>query len=282
MEGTGPGIPNRTPAPHQRRGLARRRDTIAHPGRACSLTAACWLPTSKILAYLRGHIARANVRLHHFTAQFIAQFTAQFTARMEGVLDELQPPAARLQLVPCLVHRKGVGRIAEFEPTGLLVSARGGSRPQNCLDRCLHRCSPAVTRSAAEAIRSRIQPHLTCAAVPARGPQNFVQAARKPNSVLDDHSSRPHLAMGLKQPTRRFRNVLHDPGRDGPPRAVRTRVCGRTPCLFGLAPCGVYRATAVTSRAVGSYPTLSPLPLDHPCGPSSGGLLSVALAVQRA
>ena len=30
--------------------------------------------------------------------------------------------------------------------------------------------------------------------------------------------------------------------------------------LFGLAPDGVYRATAVASRAVGSYPTLSPLP----------------------
>ena len=66
--------------------------------------------------------------------------------------------------------------------------------------------------------------------------------------------------MWLKQPTRMFRNVLHDPGRGGPPRAGRTRVCNRTPCLFGLAPCGVYRATAVTSRAVGSYPTLSPLP----------------------
>ncbi len=30
--------------------------------------------------------------------------------------------------------------------------------------------------------------------------------------------------------------------------------------LFGLAPTGGYRATAVTSGAVGSYPTVSPLP----------------------
>ena len=30
--------------------------------------------------------------------------------------------------------------------------------------------------------------------------------------------------------------------------------------LFGLAPTGGYRATAVTSGAVGSYPTISPLP----------------------
>jgi len=52
--------------------------------------------------------------------------------------------------------------------------------------------------------------------------QNFVQAARKPNSVLDDHSSRRDIAGALKQPTRRFRlmacairNALHlvAPGR---------------------------------------------------------------------
>jgi hypothetical protein len=34
----------------------------------------------------------------------------------------------------------------------------------------------------------------------------------------------------------------------------------RSPCLFGLAPCGVYHAASVTSRAVRSYRTLSPLP----------------------
>jgi hypothetical protein len=32
-----------------------------------------------------------------------------------------------------------------------------------------------------------------------------VQAARKPNSVLDDHSSRRHITVPLQQPTRRFR-----------------------------------------------------------------------------
>ena len=32
------------------------------------------------------------------------------------------------------------------------------------------------------------------------------------------------------------------------------------PSLFGFAPGGVYRAASVTGRAVGSYPTLSPLP----------------------
>ena len=40
--------------------------------------------------------------------------------------------------------------------------------------------------------------------------------------------------------------------------------------LFGLAPTGGYRATAVTSRAVGSYPAVSPLPVSGRfvfCGP---------------
>ena len=43
--------------------------------------------------------------------------------------------------------------------------------------------------------------------------------------------------------------------------------------LFGLAPGGVYPATRVTTSAVRSYRTLSPLPAE------AGGLLSVALAV---
>ena len=44
--------------------------------------------------------------------------------------------------------------------------------------------------------------------------------------------------------------------------------------LFGLAPCGVYRAPDITARAVRSYRTFSPLPL--PGG--RGGLFSVALS----
>src|ERR1700727_2780967 len=34
----------------------------------------------------------------------------------------------------------------------------------------------------------------------------------------------------------------------------------RDPCLFGLAPCGVYPAASITGRAVRSYRTFSPLP----------------------
>ena len=46
--------------------------------------------------------------------------------------------------------------------------------------------------------------------------------------------------------------------------------------LFGLAPDGVYRAVRVTTSAVGSYPTVSPLPVLRR---AIGGLLSVALSV---
>ena len=47
----------------------------------------------------------------------------------------------------------------------------------------------------------------------------------------------------------------------------------QTPFLLGLAPGGVYHAEIVTNFAVGSYPTLSPLPVQ------TGGLLSVALSL---
>src|SRR6267143_2116515 len=59
----------------------------------------------------------------------------------------------------------------------------------------------------------------------------------------------------------------------GLPAAQTTRAGSR--CLFGLAPTGGYRATPVARRAVGSYPTVSPLPLDQ----IKGGLFSVALSV---
>jgi len=57
----------------------------------------------------------------------------------------------------------------------------------------------------------------------------------------------------------------------GLPAARATRV--RSRCLFGLAPTGGCRATPVARRAVGSYPTVSPLPRNR------GGLFSVALSV---
>src|SRR5438552_14114566 len=55
----------------------------------------------------------------------------------------------------------------------------------------------------------------------------------------------------------------------GLPAARTTRAGSR--CLLGLAPTGGCRAAPVARRAVGSYPTVSPLPLDTGrsvlCGP---------------
>src|ERR1044072_1942784 len=58
----------------------------------------------------------------------------------------------------------------------------------------------------------------------------------------------------------------------GLPTARTTRAGAR--CLLGLAPTGGCRAAPVARHAVGSYPTVSPLPLEF-----QGGLFSVALSV---
>ena len=67
-----------------------------------------------------------------------------------------------------------------------------------------------------------------------------------------------------------------------------------SPLLFGLAPRGVFRASPVARRAVGSYPTFSPLPAKAPLQDDEqvslppvtaanfrGGLFSVALSVRQ-
>jgi hypothetical protein len=66
-----------------------------------------------------------------------------------------------------------------------------------------------------------------------------------------DHSSRSRIAPGLKQPTRGLRALRRSETQTG--RAS-------PPLLFDLAPRGVFRAPSVATRAVGSYPTFSPLP----------------------
>ncbi len=116
------------------------------------------------------------------------------------------------------------------------------------------------------------------------------QAARKPDSVLDDHSSRRRVAAPLQQPTRKFR--LSGRGQTKlsawahrADTLVPAGECGRDPCLFGLAPCGVYHAATITGRPVRSYRTISPLPPAAcsawlaPVRPFGGGIFSVALAV---
>ena len=64
----------------------------------------------------------------------------------------------------------------------------------------------------------------------------------KPGSVMNDHLSRRHVTMPLKQPT--------------------WKLTGPAQCfLLGLASDGVYTATPVTRRAVVSYTAIPPLPL---------------------
>jgi hypothetical protein len=71
----------------------------------------------------------------------------------------------------------------------------------------------------------------------------------------DDHSSSSAIAGGIKRPTRRLRT--------GRPDNVS---------LFGLAPCGVLPATRVTTGAVRSYRTFSPLPASALAGFGAAGL----------
>ena len=99
------------------------------------------------------------------------------------------------------------------------------------------------------AVKSAGEPvsRILCAALSlARLASRFSLAQR------DDHSSRSRIAPGLQQPTRgsqqlALSSLLHT-GWASPP------------LLFGLAPRGVFRAPDVAIRAVGSYPTFSPLP----------------------
>jgi hypothetical protein len=77
-------------------------------------------------------------------------------------------------------------------------------------------------------------------------------ASRFSTAPRDDHSSRSRIAPGLQQPTRGSQQFA-------PSSALHTGWAG-PPLLFGLAPRGVFRAPNVAIRAVGSYPTFSPLP----------------------
>src|SRR5690606_26003950 len=67
------------------------------------------------------------------------------------------------------------------------------------------------------------------------------------------HSSGTDVATRLLQPTR-----------TADPEIDYQLFRADAPSLFGFAPSGVYRAACVATGAVGSYPTLSPLPR-HPC-----------------
>ena len=77
---------------------------------------------------------------------------------------------------------------------------------------------------------------------PRRREEARAEPADKPGSVVDSHSSRPDVAIGLKQPTRMHR---------GPRHCIPIWSCSEwgLPCHAALAP-----------RAVRSYRTVSPSP----------------------
>ncbi len=77
------------------------------------------------------------------------------------------------------------------------------------------------------------------------------EPACKPDSVVNSHSSGEHVAAFLVRPTRE---------RCGPHLGAIPHRGAPAP-LFGLAPGGVYPAAGVTTGAVRSYRTFSPLPL---------------------
>ena len=86
--------------------------------------------------------------------------------------------------------------------------------------------------------------------------QTFISRVLFPTLValrrMTHHSSRMRVTAHLQQPTRRLE------------RAALPRAFTLIASLHGLAPSGVYLATFVTKRAVGSYPTISPLPAVRP------------------
>ena len=89
----------------------------------------------------------------------------------------------------------------------------------------------------------------------------LLAALTLPSARHGDHSSSPGLAAGIQQPTRGF--ILPCDLRHTKESALlRTNSVSRasSPLLFGLAPRGVCRAPDVAIGAVGSYPTVSPLP----------------------
>jgi hypothetical protein len=102
---------------------------------------------------------------------------------------------------------------------------------------------PASTIKSADESVSRI----LCARPSWSRPASRFSMARR-----DDHSSRSRIAPGLEQPTRGSQQLA-------PSSALHTGWAS-PPLLFGLAPRGVFRAPDVAIRAVGSYPTFSPLP----------------------
>ncbi len=121
--------------------------------------------------------------------------------------------------------------------------------------------------------------------------------------ALSDHFSTRAVADPVREPVSRLPSTLPEPTIPGPGTGASCETPG---ALLGLARGGVYHAPAVTSRAVRSYRTISPLPVPvarlaepgvrdpvrrtgppvwNPVRrtgpPAIGGLLSAALSLAR-
>jgi len=89
---------------------------------------------------------------------------------------------------------------------------------------------------------------------------NSVPVSRRRPFICGTHCCGP-LATYPESCARRFPDLLRGFVLTGSLSGFRRRGTGRPfDSLFGLAPGGVYRAASVTSRAVRSYRTISPLP----------------------
>ncbi len=119
-----------------------------------------------------------------------------------------------------------------------------------------------------------------------------LQAARKPDSVLDDHSSRRRVTAALQQPTRRFRlsvaslrlYKVSPPGRIGPIRSRPLESAGAIPAYLVLLRVGfTMRRPLLAARCALTAP-FHPYPrrlawIACASQPFDGGIFSVALAV---
>jgi len=86
--------------------------------------------------------------------------------------------------------------------------------------------------------------------------QMIHQLAYKPGSVSAQEKSCRLAAIHLGE-------MLPSPSCNPPERLaaqINRSIKCRAPLLFGLASGGVYHAFTIAGQAVGSYPTLSPLP----------------------
>jgi hypothetical protein len=111
-----------------------------------------------------------------------------------------------------------------------------------------------------------------------------LQTARKPDFVLDNHSSRRRIAAALQQPTRGFRHKISPPGRIGPIRSCPLESAGSIPAYLVLLRVGfTMRHPLLAARCALTAP-FHPYPrrlASHACAddPIGGGIFSVALAV---